>query len=80
MAMTKPDWADKVTARCNARANDDPWHPMFSRALRAAYRRGQRDEREACAVVCESDCNIRACNHCKYNAEIIRDRNGRVKR
>ena len=58
--MSKPDWADIFAKTFDSRYLDraigaDAYRKAIARALRAAYRRGQRDEREACARCVEQD-------------------------
>lgn len=48
----KPDWADKVAGRIENNklgSIGEEARRVFARALRAAYRRGAKAEREACA-------------------------------
>ena len=54
--VKKSDWADKISWRC-ARAcwdREQDGQIAIARALRAAARRGAREEREACARDAES--------------------------
>jgi hypothetical protein len=76
--MTKPkDWADKAALRLDKNiygeggANTlDALLGVAARALRAAYKRGAKDEREACAEMMPSTIYGRAV------AKAIRERNG----
>lgn len=58
--MSKPDWADIFAKIFDSLYADkaigaDTYRKALACGLRAAYRRGQRDEREACARCVEQD-------------------------
>ncbi len=78
--MKKPDWADKSAKRLA------PWEgsgeKVIARALRAAYRKGAKDEREAAVQIVRAGCTHNGghavpCPHCWDSMEAIRARGKR---
>jgi hypothetical protein len=81
--MKKLDWADKAALRltktlervlCSSKMSPTAFDDATDRALRAAYSRGAKAEREACAVIAGDCPSVPPCHHCMVAEEAIRDR------